>query len=56
MYCWRKLKKRPTYPDKDWLIIIGSDHGGHSNRHGTQKIEDRTTFLAMSKSIEELIK
>lgn len=51
-----EIKKRPTYPDEDWLIIIGSDHGGHSNRHGTQKIEDRTTFLAMSKSIEELIK
>ncbi len=50
------VKSRKTYDEEDWLILIASDHGGHSVRHGTQKIEDRTTFLAVSKDIEELNK
>lgn len=51
-----EIKKRDTFESEDWLVVIASDHGGHSNRHGTQKIQDRTTFLALSKPIEELIK
>ncbi|MGN1194024.1 MAG: hypothetical protein ACI4SB_00915 [Acutalibacteraceae bacterium] len=51
-----KIKNRKTFDSEDWLVIIGSDHGGHSTRHGTQKIQDRTTFLALSKPIEDLIK
>lgn len=50
------IKDRKTFDNEDWLIVIGSDHGGHSVRHGTQKIEDRTTFLAVSKPVVELIK
>lgn len=46
-----EIKSRPTYNEEDWLVLIASDHGGHSTRHGTQKIEDRTTFLALSKPI-----
>lgn len=48
-----EIKSRPTYNDEDWLVLIASDHGGHSTRHGTQKNEDRTTFLALSKPIGE---
>lgn len=48
----KEIKNRPDFEKEDWLVIIASDHGGHSTRHGTQKIEDRTTFLAISKSIE----
>lgn len=51
-----QIKKRDTFDEEDWLVIIASDHGGHSTRHGTQNIQDRTTFLALSKPIEELIK
>lgn len=47
-----KIKSRKTFDGEDWLVVIGSDHGGHSVRHGTQKTEDRTTFLAISKAIE----
>lgn len=50
----KKIKSRKTFDEEDWIVIIASDHGGHSIRHGTQKIEDRTTFLAVSKSLEEL--
>lgn len=50
------VKNRKTFDEEDWLVVIGSDHGGHSTRHGTQKIQDRTTFLALSKPIEDLIK
>lgn len=51
-----KIKERSTFEDEDWLVVIGSDHGGHSTRHGTQNIQDRTTFLALSKPIEALQK
>lgn len=51
-----QIKKRDTFEDEDWLVVIASDHGGHSTRHGTQNIQDRTTFLALSKPIEELLK
>lgn len=50
------IKERESFDDEDWLVLIASDHGGHSTRHGTQKTEDRTTFLALSKPIEALVK
>lgn len=37
--------------DEDWLIVITSDHGGHTRRHGTQKADDRFTFLACNKPL-----
>lgn len=51
-----EIRKRNTFDDEDWLVVIASDHGGHGARHGTQNIQDRTTFLALSKPIEDLIK
>lgn len=51
-----EIKKRPDFDNEDWLVLIGSDHGGHSTRHGTQKTEDRTTFLALSKPVEDFEK
>lgn len=51
-----KIKQRESFEEEDWLILIASDHGGHSTRHGTQRIEDRTTFLALSKTIEAFVK
>ena len=50
------IKNRETFNDEDWLVLIASDHGGHSNRHGSQKVDDRTTFLALSKPIEAFTK
>ena len=50
----KAIEKRESYENEDWLIIIGSDHGGHLTMHGTQCVEDTTTFLAVSKPIEEL--
>mgnify|MGYP002675185105 FL=1 len=55
-YLIKELEKRKTFEDEDWLVVICSDHGGHAKGHGTQKITDRTTFLALSKPVEELIK
>ena len=49
-------EERESFENEDWFVVIASDHGGHSTRHGTQNIQDRTTFLALSKPIEELIK
>lgn len=46
------VKSRPTYCEEDWLIMITSDHGGHTRGHGTQKPFDRMTFIASNKPIE----
>lgn len=45
------IRSRKEYENEDWLIIITSDHGGHGRRHGTQKTEDRMTFIAANKKI-----
>jgi len=55
-YLIKELEKRDTFEKEDWLVVICSDHGGHGRGHGTQKITDRTTFLALSKPVEELVK
>lgn len=47
------VKARPTYENEDWLILITSDHGGHGRGHGTQKPDDRMTFIASNKTISE---
>ena len=55
-YLIEQVKARQSYQDEDWLILIASDHGGHSHMHGSQRIEDRTTFLALSKPIRKFDK
>lgn len=44
---------RETFQNEDWLILITSDHGGHKTGHGTQKAEDRMTFIAGNQKISE---
>ncbi|MDO4381372.1 MAG: alkaline phosphatase family protein [Clostridia bacterium] len=46
-----EIKKRETFDEEDWLVLIASDHGGHGNRHGTHNIQDATAFLAVSKPV-----
>lgn len=41
------VKARPTYANEDWLIIVGTDHGG-SIHHGHNTPEDRKTLIAFS--------
>lgn len=45
------IKSRDAYKTEDWLFLITSDHGGHNRGHGTQRIEDRTTFIACNKKL-----
>lgn len=45
------IEDRKEYENEDWLILITSDHGGHGRMHGTQKTEDRMTFIAINKRI-----
>lgn len=49
-----QIKKRESFDDEDWLVVICSDHGGLTTRHGSQLVQSKTTFLAISKPIEEL--
>lgn len=50
-----EIKKRESFDDEDWLVVICSDHGGLTTRHGSQLPQSKTTFLAISKPIENLI-
>jgi len=45
------VKARETYADEDWLIIIGSDHGGIGTGHGPQFTVCRQVFIAANKPI-----
>lgn len=45
------IKSRPAYEKEDWLMIGTSDHGGHGRGHGTQRTEDRMTFLACNRKL-----
>lgn len=45
------IESRSDYKNEDWLILITSDHGGHNRRHGTQKADDRMTFIAVNRKI-----
>ena len=47
------VRARETFQNEDWLILITSDHGGHKTGHGTQKAEDRMTFIAGNQKISE---
>jgi hypothetical protein len=42
-----KLRARANYANEDWLIIVGTDHGG-SVHHGHNTPEDRKTLIAFS--------
>ncbi|WP_408952889.1 hemopexin repeat-containing protein [Lysobacter sp. Hz 25] len=41
------LRARPNYANEDWLIIVGTDHGG-SVHHGHNTPEDRKILIAFS--------
>lgn len=40
------IQSRPSYAQEDWLILLGTDHGGHKRNHGGQSLEERTTWVA----------
>jgi arylsulfatase A-like enzyme len=42
------LKKRKTYADEEWLIIVTTDHGGKGNTHGGDSPEERRIFIITS--------
>lgn len=45
------VRARETYEEEDWLILITADHGGSNRGHGSQKLEDRMTFIASNKAL-----
>lgn len=47
----RAVKERPSYEDEDWLIVIGSDHGGNRRGHGNQTQGERTVWIACNRPI-----
>ena len=45
------IKARPDYASEDWLILIGSDHGGYDTGHGQQFATARQVFLVSNKAV-----
>jgi len=45
------VKGRETYAQEDWLIVMSTDHGGSSLGHGSQLVQCRQTWLALSKPL-----
>ena len=48
----KTIESRSTYANEDWLIIIGTDHGGTKTSHGGQTPFERMTWLASNKAID----
>lgn len=45
-------RRKNTYPDEDWLVIVTPDHGRRlpeGKHHGQQTLSEKTTFIAMNK-------
>lgn len=48
----KTIEARSTYAQEDWLIIIGTDHGGTEYGHGGQSPMERMTWLSCNKKVE----
>lgn len=48
----KTIEARSTYETEDWLIIIGTDHGGTESGHGGQTPMERMTWISTNKKIE----
>jgi len=44
----RAMHARKNYDQENWLVILTTDHGGHSTGHGQDVPEDRTIFIIVS--------
>jgi predicted AlkP superfamily pyrophosphatase or phosphodiesterase len=44
----RAMHSRIHYAEENWLVIVTTDHGGHSTTHGQDIPEDRTIFIIVS--------
>jgi predicted AlkP superfamily pyrophosphatase or phosphodiesterase len=44
----RAMHARKNYDQENWLVIVTTDHGGHSTGHGQDVPEDRTIFIIVS--------
>ena len=49
------IESRPTYDAEDWLILITSDHGGFARWHGHASLQERLTFIAANKPLDDYL-
>lgn len=47
------VENRPDFANEEWLIMIGTDHGGHRLGHGGQSLEERTTWVASNVAFDK---
>lgn len=47
------IQNRPSYEEEEWLILIGTDHGGQKRGHGGQSLEERTTWVVSNVPFEQ---
>jgi len=44
----RTMHARKNFAAENWLVILTTDHGGHSKTHGGDTPEDRTIFIIVN--------
>lgn len=47
------IEERQAQNNEEWLIVFANDHGGINLGHGEQSLEERTTWIATNKKINE---
>ncbi|MCR5207266.1 MAG: alkaline phosphatase family protein [Eubacterium sp.] len=45
------IKKRKSFDEEDWLVLVTSDHGGYKCSHGGETLQERITFIASNHTI-----
>lgn len=47
------IAQREKIYNEEWLVVCGNDHGGLGTDHGSQTLEERTTWLASNIPFDE---
>lgn len=49
------IEEREKKFNEEWLIVLANDHGGIKKGHGGQSLEERTTWIATNRPINEYL-
>ncbi len=51
----QEIDRREAEMNEEWLVILANDHGGIRKGHGGQTLQERTTWIATNKPIDETL-
>ena len=47
------VAERESLYNEEWLVVFANDHGGIGQGHGGQTLEERTTWIATNRLLDE---